>query len=197
MTAGAVDDRGTASVSDDEATEWTSRGPTPWGAAKPDVAAPGAHLVSVRAPGSTIDVENPTARVEDAYFRGSGTSMSAAVTAGVAALVLSSEPNLTPSQLKERLIGDATPLGGAPASAVGAGVVRASVDGPGPALPVGGGTLVDRGPGLGYWNGVIWDGRIWDGRIWDGRIWDGRVWDGRVWDGRVWDGRIWNSRLWG
>ncbi len=197
MTAGAVDDRGTPSVSDDVATEWTSRGPTPWGAAKPDVAAPGAHLVSLRAPGSTIDKENPSAVVDEAYFRGSGTSMSAAVTAGVAALVLSSEPNLTPNQLKERLIGDATPLADAPSSAVGAGVVRASVNGPGPVPPVGGGTLVDRGQGLGNWNGSLWNGRIWDGRIWDGRIWDGRVWDGRVWDGRVWDGRIWNSRLWG
>ena len=207
MTAGAVDDRGTPSVSDDVATEWTSRGPTPWGAAKPDVAAPGAHLVSLRAPGSTIDKENPNAVVDEAYFRGSGTSMSAAVTAGVAALVLSSEPNLTPDQLKDRLIGDATPLAGASSSAVGSGVVRASVNGPGTVPPSGGGTLVERGPGLGNWSGFlwngriwdgrIWDGRIWDGRIWDGRIWDGRVWDGRVWDGRVWDGRIWNSRLWG
>lgn len=197
MTAGAVDDLGTPSASDDVATEWTSRGPTSWGAAKPDVAAPGAHLVSVRAPGSTIDVENPSARVEEAYFRGSGTSMSAAVTAGVAALVLSSEPNLTPNQLKQRLIDDATPIASASPTAVGAGVVRASVDGPGPALPPVGGTLVGRGPGLGHWNGILWNGRIWDGRIWDGGVWDGRVWDGRVWDGRVWDGRIWNGRLWG
>jgi serine protease AprX len=196
MTAGAVDDLGTPSVSDDVATDWTSRGPTPWGAAKPDVAAPGAHLVSVRAPGSTIDDENPSARVEEAYFRGSGTSMSAAVTAGVAALVLSSEPNLTPDQLKQRLIDDATPLASAPPTAVGAGVVRASVGGPGPALSPGGGTLVGRGPGLGHWNGILWNGRIWDGRIWDGRVWGGRVWDGRVWDGRVWDGRVWDGRIW-
>lgn len=191
ITAGSVDDRGTPSVGDDLVSEWSSRGPTPWGAAKPDVAAPGAHLVSVRAPGSTIDAQNPGARVEDAYFRGSGTSMSAAVTAGVAALILSSEPQLTPDQLKDRMMADATPLAGAPATAVGAGVVRAAVDGPAQ-VPPGGGIVVDRPGGHWKWDTLVWNGRIWDGRIWDGRIWDGRVWDGRVWDGRVWDGRLWS-----
>ncbi len=191
MTAGAVDDRGTPAVDDDLVSEWSSRGPTPWGAAKPDVAAPGAHLVSVRAPGSTIDVANPNARVEDAYFRGSGTSMSAAVTAGVAALVLSSEPQLTPDQLKARLKDDATPLAGAASTAVGAGVVRASVAGPGPTPPPLG-TFTSGPRGQWMWGAPVWNGRIWDGRIWDGRIWDGRVWDGRVWDGRVWDGRVWD-----
>ena len=198
MTAGAVDDRGTRSVADDEAVEWTSRGPTPWGAAKPEVAAPGAHIVSVRAPGSTIDEGNPNARVESAYFRGSGTSMSAAITAGVAALVLSSEPDLTPNELKQRLIEDATPLDGADEDAVGAGVVHADVD----AAATGSRDGASRGKnkshrfGTGHWNGKFWTGRIWDGRIWDGRVWDGRVWDGRVWDGRVWDGRVWDGRVW-
>ncbi len=196
MTAGAVDDRGTMAVSDDDAVEWTSRGPTPWGAAKPEVAAPGAHIVSLRVPGSTIDDENPSARVEGGYFRGSGTSMSAAITAGVAALVLSSDPSLGPNELKQRLIEDATPLDGADPDAVGAGVVRANVDGSGSsAVPAGKGKGGSRRGG-GHRNGKRWTGRIWDGRIWDGRIWDGRVWDGRVWDGRVWDGRVWDGRVW-
>ncbi|MGH2783693.1 MAG: S8 family peptidase [Actinomycetota bacterium] len=196
MTAGAVDDLGTNDVSDDAVVDWTSRGPTTWGAAKPELAAPGAHIVSLRAPGSSIDVQNPAARVGDAYFRGSGTSMSAAITAGVATLVLSSEPELTPDQLKQRLISDATPLPGAPSAAIGAGVVHASVSGPAVVPAPGGGTLVTRKPGVGHWDGPFWDGRIWDGRIWDGRIWDGRIWDGRVWDGRVWDGRVWDGRVW-
>ncbi|MGH2794089.1 MAG: S8 family peptidase [Actinomycetota bacterium] len=197
MTAGAVDDLGTKNVSDDAVVEWTSRGPTPWGAAKPDVAAPGAHIVSLRAPGSTIDVQNPTARIGESYFRGSGTSMSAAITAGVATLLISTEPDLSPDELKARMIDDATPLADAPSAAVGAGVVNASVDGPAVVPAPGGGTLPGRGLGTGNWGGPFWGGRIWDGRIWDGRIWDGRVWDGRVWDGRVWDGRVWDGRLWG
>jgi serine protease AprX len=126
MTAGAIDDMGTRSVSDDQVPSWTSRGPSRFGDAKPDVAAPGVHLVSLRAPGSVIDHENPSARVGEMYFRGSGTSMSAAVTAGVGALVLAAHPDMSPDEVKAALVDGATPLDGADASAVGAGVVNAS-----------------------------------------------------------------------
>jgi serine protease AprX len=43
----------------------------------------------------------------DDYFRISGTSASAAVTSGAAALLLQDEPNLTPDQVKYRLISTA------------------------------------------------------------------------------------------
>ena len=210
MTAGAVEDLGTPDIGDDSVPPWTSRGPSRFGAAKPDIAAPGVHLVSVRAPGSQIDRENPDARVGDSYFLGSGTSMASAVTAGVAALVLSARPGLSPDELKAVMANGATPLDGADVNAVGAGVVNAvgaldaSTDGAG---------NEEHGHGLGpkksagnHWNGRIWNGRIWNGRIWNGRIWNGRVWNGRVWngegwddvewDGRVWNGRVWNGRVW-
>jgi serine protease AprX len=198
FTAGAVDDRGTPDPSDDAVPDWTGRGPTASGAAKPDVGAPGVHLVSLRAPGSTVDRENPSARVAGAYFRGSGTSMAAAVAAGAAALVLSEDRHLRPDELKARLIHGATSLDASP-MAVGSGVVNAlaAADGSGEddhAVPRERGGRGGRG--LGFWDGRIWDGRIWDGRVWDGRIWDARVWDGRVWDGRVWDGRVWDGRIW-
>jgi serine protease AprX len=61
---------------------WSSRGPDFAGRAKPDLVAPAVGLVGLRAPGSTIDLANPSARVGDRYFRGSGTSMSTAVVAG-------------------------------------------------------------------------------------------------------------------
>jgi serine protease AprX len=194
-TAGAVDDLGTPTVQDDVVPDWTGRGPTPWGAAKPDVAAPGVHIVSVRAPRSTVDRENPGARVGDSYFRGSGTSMAAAITAGVAALILSAEPGLTPDQLKHRLIGNATPLPGRAPAAIGAGVVNGGNVPNAPGLVPPPATTMKPAPEH-HWNGWVWDGRIWDGRIWDGRIWDGRIWDGRIWNGRVWDGRVWDGRIW-
>lgn len=197
MTAGAVDDQGTRSVADDEVAPWSSRGPSQFGAMKPDVAAPGAHLVSLRAPGSTVDRDNPSARVGEMYFRGSGTSMSSAVTAGAAALVLSAHPSMSPDDLKASLIGGATPLAGALETAVGAGVVNAANSNEAEGTS-GRGRRGRGGPanGSGNWKGRIWDGRIWDGRTWDGRIWDGRTWDGRVWDGRIWDGRVWDGRVW-
>jgi serine protease AprX len=198
MTAGAVDDLGTRSVSDDQVPSWTSRGPSKFGDAKPDVAAPGVHLVSLRAPGSTIDRENPSARVGEMYFRGSGTSMSAAVTAGVGALVIAAHPGMSPDEVKSALVNGATPLEGADRTAVGAGVVNASATDAAVAASEkdARGSGRGEGRGAGQWNGRYWDTRVWDGRYWDGRVWDGRYWDSRIWDGRYWDSRIWDGRYW-
>jgi serine protease AprX len=205
MTAGAVDDRGTPFVGDDEVPSWTGRGPTNFGDAKPDAAAPGSHLVSLRAPGSTIDRDNPSARIGELYFRGSGTSMSAAVTTGVAALVLAARPDFSPDELKQALVSSATPLDGADRFAVGAGVVNATAaadevtdDGHGHRGHHGGNGNVGGSNGWDsrIWNARVWDGRVWSGRVWNGRTWDSRVWDSRVWNARIWDSRVWNSRVW-
>jgi serine protease AprX len=224
LTVGAVDDRGTGTVSDDLVPEWTGRGPTVFGAAKPEVAAPGAHLVSVRAPGSTVDDQNPSARVEDAYFKGSGTSMAAAVTVGVAALVISSNPLVGPDEVKRALSANATGFD-APQTAVGSGVVNASravasvsgVTGTGASWKPG--TRPSPPPGvpgdfdwygdaqIGYrwlarqWHASEWAARAWDARAWDAhdfaaRQWDDARWDARQWDARQWGGRVWDGRTW-
>src|SRR4029077_19433836 len=69
----------------------------------------GRSVVSLAAPGSTIDADNPSARIGSANFVGSGTSFSAAITSGAAALVLADNPGLTPNQLKARLLGTTSP----------------------------------------------------------------------------------------
>ena len=63
VTVGAVDPAGAV-------PSWSSRGPDFAGRAKPDLVAPGVGLVGLRAPGSTIDLANPEARVGDDYVRG-------------------------------------------------------------------------------------------------------------------------------
>ena len=124
ITVGAVDDRQTKTVSDDRSPDFSGRGPTSAGLAKPDVAAPGAHLVSLRSVGSSIDQLFPT-YVAGAYHQGSGTSMSAAVVSGVAALVLSARPSTSPNRLKYALAATAHPAAMTDPSAVGSGVVDA------------------------------------------------------------------------
>jgi serine protease AprX len=99
---------------------WSSRGPDFAGRAKPDLVAPGVGLVGLRAPGSTVDLANPGARVGDRYFRGSGTSMSTAVVAGAAALVAAAHPDWGPDRVKAALTGTASPLA-RPAPAGGSG----------------------------------------------------------------------------
>jgi serine protease AprX len=125
ITVGAVDDRQTVRVSDDLSPDFSGRGPTAGdGLAKPDVAAPGAHLVSLRSVGSTIDNAFPT-YIDGAYHQGSGTSMAAAVVSGVSALVLSARPTMSPNRLKYALTSTARPAAMTDPSAVGSGVVDA------------------------------------------------------------------------
>jgi serine protease AprX len=124
ITVGAVDDRGTTSVSDDVSPDFSGRGPTSEGLAKPDLAAPGANLVSLRSVGSSIDNQYPQ-RIAGAYHQGSGTSMSAAVVSGAAALVLSAHPGMTPNRLKYSLTSTTRRAAKTDPMAVGSGVVDA------------------------------------------------------------------------
>ena len=105
LTVGAVDDHGTPRRSDDTIPDWSSRGPTAFDhVVKPDVVAPGRNIVSLEVPGSTIARQYPERHVSGsgthAYFRLSGTSMSAAVVSGAVALLLQANPSLTPQQVK-------------------------------------------------------------------------------------------------
>ena len=91
-------------------TDFSSVGPTsPDGWVKPDLVTSGRSVVSLAAPGSTIYDNYPSARIGAANFVGSGTSFSAAITSGAAALVLADNPGLTPDQVKARLLGTTNP----------------------------------------------------------------------------------------
>ncbi len=81
----------------DKVATWSSAGNAH---RTPDVVAPGRSILSLRVPGSTLDQLHPTAAVGEHYFRGSGTSQSAAVVSGFAALLLSADPTMTPDQVK-------------------------------------------------------------------------------------------------
>ncbi|HYN95843.1 MAG TPA: S8 family serine peptidase, partial [Pilimelia sp.] len=107
LTAGGLDERGTADRRDDAVGAWSGRGPTWQGDAKPDLVAPGGALVSLRAPGSAVDIAVPHARIGTDYLRGSGTSMATAVTSGVVAATLAVEPKLRPDAIKRLLVGTA------------------------------------------------------------------------------------------
>jgi serine protease AprX len=100
IAVGATDIAGTEDVADDTAPSYSSRGSSTRGV---DIAAPGQSIVSLRDPGSYIDVNYPGARVGADLFRGSGTSQSAAVVAGTAALMYQQRPGLTPDQVKQLL----------------------------------------------------------------------------------------------
>ena len=125
ITVGASDDRGSDRRSDDVVAPFGSRGPTQDGYAKPDVVASGTRVVSLRAPGSAVDVANPQARIGDDRFRGSGTSFAAPIVSGIVALMLDADPTLVPDQVKFGLLKSGDAISGE-AMAAGTGTARAS-----------------------------------------------------------------------
>jgi len=95
---------GTKDLDDDKLASWSSRRRTQDGYSKPEVVAPGAHMVSTIAPGSDYRSLCPTCIVDGDYFRVGGTSMAAAVVSGEAALVAQKNPTWTPDQIKGTLV---------------------------------------------------------------------------------------------
>ncbi|HLJ53811.1 MAG TPA: S8 family peptidase [Chthonomonadaceae bacterium] len=85
---------------------------------KPDIIAPGNHVISTLADGSYFDTDHNTNVVSglvyllngittgssDRYFYLSGTSMATPVVAGGAALILQKYPNLSPDTIKARMM---------------------------------------------------------------------------------------------
>jgi serine protease AprX len=225
ITVGGVDESGTAARSDDLVAAWSGRGPTSQGLAKPDVAAPGAHLVGLRSAGSVIDAAHPLSRVGDSYFRGSGTSMSAAVASGAVAGILARRPDLTPGQVKGLLLATAYQATGltaeqgagaggmdlaaalsTPRLAAAAASARAAV----PAAP-GDPSLWaalsaafasgDRAAAVAAWDDLSPAARSWAARSWAtldpvARSWAARSWAARSWAGADVDGTEWAARSW-
>jgi serine protease AprX len=223
ITVGALDDMASPSVSGDEMTDFSSAGPTsPDGWVKPDLVTSGRSVVSLAAPGSTVYDANPSARVGSANFVGSGTSFSAAITSGAAALVLADDPGLSPNQLKARLLGTTNPGPAGNPFVDGHGALNAyaaATAGPMnlnqsaalllPTLPGITVPLSPTGPvdtwNLSLWSGIspspgpsgsTWGGLAWNGSDWNGFTWTGRAWNEGDWAGASWNGADWTGRAW-
>ncbi len=137
ITVGAIDTRNTTTRADDTVAAYSSRGPTWYDAlAKPDLVAPGQDLVSDAAGGSTLFLEHPERQVAGnggvmRFLQLSGTSLSAAVTTGVVALVIEAGRNAhgsapTPEAIKSILEYTALPIAGIDPLAQGHGALNAS-----------------------------------------------------------------------
>ena len=193
------------------------------GVRNPDVAAPGRSIVSLRVPGSRIDVDNPTAAAGQYLFKGSGSSQAAAVVSGAAALLLSARPTLTPDQVKQLLKSTANASIVTPSSqqTSGNGLVRvdaaraAAVPAATQTWPMstGAGSLeAARGDNhvsvngtliqgevtvLGTpWLGTSWSGPRWSGGSWNKVEWSGASWMGSQWADSYWTGAAWVGKKW-
>jgi serine protease AprX len=190
ITVGATDDRGTLSSGDDVLASYSGYGKTNDGFQKPDLVAPGTNIVSLRVPsGSTLDRQHPDHIVDGYYFRMSGTSMSAPVVSGAIALLLQSEPNLTPDQVKYRLMATARPF--ADSKTAGAGYVNVyaavhstTTQSANTGVPVS--RLLTSGSNPVNWNSVNWNSVNWNSVNWNSVNWNSVNWNSVNWNSVNW-----------
>lgn len=105
ITVGASDEKKTSAIGDDYIAPYSAYGKTQDGFLKPEIVAPGTGIYSVRAALSPWAIlYSERLAYNGQYFRLSGTSMAAPMVVGVVALMLQDEPDLTPDQVKYRLL---------------------------------------------------------------------------------------------
>ncbi|MBN1261346.1 MAG: S8 family peptidase [Anaerolineae bacterium] len=110
ITVGSFTDNFTPEYfGDDYMPPFSATGPTLDAFVKPDIIAPGAHIVSLLRGNTYLAQTYPENRLNGRYFKTSGTSTSSAVVSGIAALMLSENPDLTPDEVKYRLTVTARP----------------------------------------------------------------------------------------
>ncbi len=124
LSVGADDPMGTVSTRDDAVPSWASKGGTAAQSKHVDLVAPGVHVLGLRSPNSSIDVEHPSARTGSRFIRGNGTSQAAAVVSGAVALYLQKYPAATPDQVKKALVNQSVSFSGASQVYRGSGVVN-------------------------------------------------------------------------
>jgi len=199
ITIGATDDRGTTSLTDDMVASFSAYGITESGFVKPDLVAPGTNLISI-VPKTKNKIwkdhqKNYTGESasNEYYMQVSGTSFSAPVVSGAVALLLQDEPNLTPDQVKYRLMATANKdWPGYNAAAAGAGYldIYAAVHGT---------TTESANTGINA-SQLLWTGSqpvTWNSVSWNSVSWNSVSWNSVSWNSVSWNSVSWNSDYWG
>jgi serine protease AprX len=231
ITVGATDTHDTVNHDDDTVAPYSSRGPA-WysGLAKPDIVAPGSRLVAVGAYAGELYRDHPERRVganaldlTPRYLRLSGTSMAAAVTSGVVALMVQAnrethDTPLTPNSVKAIVEFSALPLTAADPLSQGAGALNGEgavrlaeqidpgvpvgtwwLDGPVSPWTVLDGESITWSQTLVWGNALVWGNTVYENRVMWGQtiVWGSTVVRGSalVWGNTdlVWD----DASVWG
>ena len=196
VSVGATDDAGTVQ-------RWSGRGTDTAGVQQPDLTAPGLTITG-SLPADSVVAASATP-LPNGLYEGSGTSMSTALTAGVAALVSSARPDLDGDALAAALA-----AGGGTFVDAGAAVDAALAAAQG--QPVNAPPWVDEaaehpstngqgkangnGNATADPNGLRWAGLRWAGLRWAELRWTGLRWAGLRWAGLRWADGHWGDESW-
>ncbi len=193
ITVGATEDKGTASIADDSIATFSAYGFTENLINKPELVAPGKNIVSLSSGrASILGKSYPDNKVGTSYFRMSGTSMSAPMVSGAVALLLQDEPNLTPDQVKYRLMATANKSwAGYNVTKAGAGYldIYAAVHGTttqsaNTGLPAS--QLLTTGSNPITWGSVSWNSVSWNSVSWNSVSWNSVSWNSVSWNSDYW-----------
>ena len=203
ITVGAVEDQGTPALDDDFVAAFSAYGTTEAGFSKPELVAPGRNLISLLAGVDATAYKNhPKHRVNDFYFRMSGTSMAAPVVSGTIALLLQNEPNLTPDQIKFRLMATANQnWPGYDAAQAGAGTVDAysaiyEATTESTNLGIIPSHLLATGEDAIAFDSVGWNSVGWNSVGWNSVGWNSVGWNSVGWNSVGWNSVGWNTSIW-
>ena len=212
ITVGAANTAYTRSVNDDTIAPFSAYGKDETGQVKPDIVAPGINLVSTKPGFSTkLALDHPEFVLNLNYMRVAGTSFAAPQVAAAAALLLQSEPDLTPDQVKYRL--KATALSGKAqgswdkraawpgydAATAGAGyldiyaaVTQKQITGSANEnIPIS--KLLWSGDSPVNWSSVNWSSVNWSSVNWSSVNWSSVNWSSVNWSSVNWSGDYWGK----
>jgi serine protease AprX len=191
ITVGASNEQGTADRDDDSVASFSANATTMDGFQKPELLAPGKDIFSVLSAQSTWKTLYPERSILDGqYFRLSGTSMAAPMVSGAVALLLQDEPNLTPDQVKYRLLNSGPTLGSDlrqayPYLDVYAAVTATSTESANTGIQAS--QLLWTGSDPITWNSVSWNSVSWNSVSWNSVSWNSVSWNSVSWNSTFWD----------
>ncbi len=200
ITVGATDDKATLSRDDDTFATFSAYGVDESGSTKPDLVAPGRLIVGLLPANDKLSMSqsHPSNRVDTTYFKMSGTSVSAPMVTGAVALLLQDEPDLTPDEVKYRLMATANKnWAGYDPSVMGAGyldiytaVYSTTTDSANTGLLPSQLLLTGSDP-------VVWNAVNWNSVNWNSVNWNSVNWNSVNWNSVNWNSVNWNSDYWG
>jgi serine protease AprX len=189
ITVGSSDERGSPELSDDTISSFSAHSITIDGHSKPEIIAPGTDIISILGPSDWISEYPDRAVLNGEYFRLSGTSMAAPMVTGAVALLLQDEPNLTPDQVKYRLMNSAGVIGGkSPYLDIFAAVTGSTHES----------ANTNQLASKLLWTGddpVAWESVAWNSVAWNSVAWNSVAWNSVAWNSVAWNSVSWTSEI--
>jgi serine protease AprX len=207
ITVGAADIGSKVNGGDDLAAPWSAWGYTPDGFMKPELGAPGRYMIGPVPTSGQLYSQRPASVTSPGYMQLSGTSFSAPVVAGAAAMLLGQHPDWSPDQVKGALMLTATPQKQVTLGQLGVGDVNIALARTLKKTPPNPNAALNRFVGAAEdgtrvfdaaaWSDAAWASAAWSDAAWSDAAWSSAAWSSAAWSSAAWSDAAWASAAWG